>query len=126
MPLPQVSPNSSVYDETLPIKKLMAAMVQRALDDAYGRGMEILTYDYRRKSKFSRKDARDWKTEAWEWINSNNDTPGSLLWCLDGLGLSYSTFKKMLEASRLISARRPKVSLPLRALKPQQQDQPLI
>lgn len=119
--LPSIAPDSSIYDPVLPIKKLMAAMVQRALDDAYGRGMEIVTYDYKRVGKFDRRDRRDWKSEAWEWIESNDDSPGSLLWCLDGLGISHRTFKKMLEKSRLISARRPKASLLSRALRRQQQ-----
>ena len=82
-------------DETRPIRELMAAMLERAIQDA--NGSKVGSDDYVCKRISGKTWKHSWRDDAWEWINSNDDEPYSLLWCLDWLGISRAHFIRMIE-----------------------------
>lgn len=106
--LPKAAPISA-YDENEPIKRLMRATIERAILDAYDMG--IIKCSYKTKKKYTSWERKSYAKEARIWLNSENEEPGSLKWCLDGLNIDYSYFKLLLDESHEVfkTALGPKI-----------------
>ncbi len=88
-----------VDPEIVPYRKLLLAILERAMLDYKGYGYNSYSKIY--KSEHVVKNYRystllEAAADAKEWMSSNDDSPFSFLWILDQLDISYAQFTKML------------------------------
>lgn len=73
--------------EEVPEKRLVRAIVERAILDSHG----VVSYLYPSSDpKYKHSQKKQIQKEALAWLASNNKEPFSFLWCLDVLDVELS------------------------------------